>query len=139
VAAIGRIEPAKPPPPQVTPEPPRPSLTLIGAVIGETDAIAIFLDQTRQGIVRLRTGEDHEGWVLSSVVGREATLQRGSQREVFALPSPQGEDGRSTPGAASLPRAAPMPVVAAPSTSSGVSFAPFIPRSTPKNGESDGL
>src|SRR6266404_4933509 len=44
-------------------EPERPTLALIGAVVGESDAIAVFLDRTSQKIVRLRQGDDHAGWV----------------------------------------------------------------------------
>jgi general secretion pathway protein N len=106
-------------------------------VIGETEAIAIFLDQTNQGVLRLRTGEGHEGWVLSAVVGREATLQRGSQTETFALPTP-ADTAPGSPAPRNIAGAPAIPGVATPS-SSGMIFAPFIPRSTPKNGEPDGL
>jgi general secretion pathway protein N len=138
VAAIGpRIEPTRAPPP-VTPEPPRPSLALIGVVVGASDALAIFLDQASKGTVRMRPGQEHQGWVLSTVVGREATLQKGSKTEVFALPSPS----EATPDVpAPLSAAGTPPVIFSPvmPLAGDTAFTPFSPRSTPKNGESDGL
>ena len=118
--------------PVATPaEPERPALALIGAVVGDRDAIAVFLDRTNQKIVRLRAGDTHAGWVLSSVLGREVTLKKAEQTEVITL---QRLDGPVSPGIPGVPP--PMPAAIG-----GVdgSYAPFVPRSTPKNGESDGL
>jgi len=112
-----------------TVEPQRPTLALIGAVVGNGDAIAVFLDRTNQKIVRLRQGETHAGWVLSSVLQREVTLNRADRTEVLALQRADGPagvpgmPGRTISGAGGV----------------DVSYAPFVPRSTPKNGEADGL
>jgi general secretion pathway protein N len=113
-------------------EPERPTLALIGAVVGDDDAIAIFLDRSNQKIVRLRQGEAHSGWVLSSVQGREVTLKKSERSEVLVL------QRQETPVAGPSMPALPSPVIPAASNSA-TSFAPFTPRSTPKNGESDGL
>jgi general secretion pathway protein N len=112
-------------------EPERPALALIGSVVGDSDAIAVFLDRTNQKIVRLRAGDNHAGWVLSSVLGREVTLKKAEQTEVLVL---QRQDGPGSPGIPGVPP--PMPAMIG-----GVdgSYAPFVPRSTPKNGEADGL
>ncbi len=126
-----RIEPvvATPSPtPAVIESPP---LALIGAVVGDRDAIAVFLDRSTQGIVRLRAGEIHQGWLLSSVLGREVTLRKDDQTEVLVLQRADGPPG--TPAIPGAPR--PMPAIGAVDGSYG----PFVPRSTPKNGESDGL
>jgi general secretion pathway protein N len=112
-------------------EPERPALVLIGAVVGDSDAIAVFLDRTNQGIVRLRAGDTHAGWVLSSVLPREVTLKKADQTEVLAL---QRQDGPGSPGIPGVPPPMPAAVTGVPG-----SYAPFVPRSTPKNGESDGL
>jgi general secretion pathway protein N len=109
----------------------RPPLALIGAVVGERDAIAVFLDRSNQGIVRLRAGDSHAGWQLSSVLRREATLTKDDRTEVLVL---QRED---TPASRSSGPGLPWPTPVA-GTADG-SYAPFIPRSTPKNGEADGL
>jgi general secretion pathway protein N len=129
VAGPPMVPVAAPPPKPAEPE--HPALALIGAVIGDSDAIAVFLDRTNQGIVRLRSGETHAGWVLSSVQRREVTLKKGDQTEVLAL---QRQD--APPGSPGIP-ALPPPIPAA--TGAAGPYAPFIPRSTPKNGESDGL
>jgi general secretion pathway protein N len=101
-------------------------------VVGESDAIAVFLDQTNQKIVRLHQGESHGGWELSSVQPREVTLRKADRTEVLALKRQDGPagvaDAPASPGLV-------MPAAAGGNTA----YAPFIPRSTPKNGESDGL
>jgi general secretion pathway protein N len=118
-------------------EPERPALMLIGAVVGDNDAIAVFLDRTNQRIVRLRAGDAHAGWVLNSVLPREVTLKKAEQTEVLEL---QRQDGPGSPGIPGIPGIPGMPP-AMPAMVGGVggSYAPFVPRSTPKNGESDGL
>jgi general secretion pathway protein N len=125
-----RIEPAIVPVAKPA-EPERPTLALIGAVVGDSDAIAVFLDRTNQKVVRLRAGDTHAGWVLSSVLGREVTLKKAEQTEVLVLQRPDGPVSPGIPGA-------PPPMPAMIGSVDG-SFAPFVPRSTPKNGESDGL
>jgi general secretion pathway protein N len=84
---------APPPPPapvrSLPPaEPDRPRLALVGAVVGDAEAVAIFVDQATRGIVRLRAGEDYAGWILRSVKGREATLEKGRETILLALPAP---------------------------------------------------
>jgi|GEM_PF-1845147 len=118
-------------------EPERPALALIGAVVGESDAIAVFLDRTNQKIVRLRSGDSHAGWVLSSVQPREVTLKKAEQTEVLELQRQEGPVSPGIPGIPGIPGGHP-PTPAAVSGVTG-SYAPFVPRSTPKNGESDGL
>ena len=81
------------PPPQKAAEPERPPLTLIGAVVGDSDAIAVFLDRTNQKIVRLRQGDAHAGWVLSSVLRREVTLKKADRSEVLVLQRQEGPAG----------------------------------------------
>jgi general secretion pathway protein N len=118
-------------------EPERPALALIGAVVGDNDAIAVFLDRTNQKIVRLRTGDAHAGWVLSSVLGREVTLKKAEQTEVLVLLRQEGPGSPGMAGISAIP-GMPPPMPAAVGGVVG-SYAPFVPRSTPRNGESDGL
>jgi general secretion pathway protein N len=80
-----RIEPAIVAIAQKAPEPEHPSLALIGSMVGDSNAVAVFLDHTTQGIVRLRAGEVHDGWMLSSILQREVTLKKASQVEVLFL------------------------------------------------------
>ena len=111
-------------------EPERPVLTLIGAVVGERDAIAVFLDRTNQKIIRLRQGDSHSGWVVSSVLGREVTLKKAERSEVLVLQRQEVATG--APGL-------PGQVLPGPVAPVAGGYAPYTPRSTPKNGESDGL
>ena len=119
-------EQAAAPAPQTAAAPEHPPLALIGAVVGDSDAIAVFFDRSSQKIVRLRQGDSHAGWVLSAVQGREVMLKKDDRTEILGL--------KAADGASTLP--APTAIGA---SVTGTSFAPFVPRSTPKNGESDGL
>lgn len=101
----------RPPPPvtvaapYVTPRapvrPPSPQLTLLGTVFGvtdggsanTTDGIGIFLDQTNNAVVRLKTGDYHNGWLLRSVQSRETTLHNERDTVVLALPARGSERG----------------------------------------------
>jgi hypothetical protein len=87
VAAAPVMQARPPPPPPKPREPERPRLLLVGTVGGD-QGIAVFVDQATQAIVRLRTGEGHEGWVLRTVGGREVTLQNDSNTAILTLPRP---------------------------------------------------
>lgn len=126
------VDQAKVPPPPKAAAPERPTLALIGAVVGEGDAIAVFLDQTNQKIVRLHQGESHAGWELSAVAPREVTFKKAERTEVLTLTRQDS--------AAAVAGAAAAPGLVVPAAAGGnTAYAPFVPRSTPKNGESDGL
>ncbi|RXH12139.1 hypothetical protein EAS56_18790, partial [Bradyrhizobium guangzhouense] len=136
VAAAPVDEVRAPPPPKPVEAPP--PLALVGAVVGEGDAIAILINRTDQKVVRLRQGESVSGWSLTSVQPREVTFKQGDRSEVLVL---QRLDGATAP--AGVPATAATPVdgggkLTMP-TNANTSFAPFVPRSTPKNGETDGL
>ncbi|WP_314955547.1 hypothetical protein [Bradyrhizobium cosmicum] len=62
-----------------------PPLVLVGAVVGEDDAIAVLLDKTDQKVIRLRRGESRGGWLLSAVQPRQVTFKQGDRNEVFSL------------------------------------------------------
>jgi len=79
---IAQVRAAPPPPPR---QPQQPRLQLVGTV-GGGEGIAIFVDQTTQTILRLRTGEGHDGWVLRAVRQREVTLQNDRDTAILALP-----------------------------------------------------
>lgn len=128
VVAAPAEEASAPPRPA---EPERPPLALIGAVVGDGDSIAVFVDRTSQKMIRLRPGEAHAGWVLNAVARREVTLRKDDRSETIELKS---ADVPLQGGVSALPAAAPSN--AGPLDTN---FAPFIPRSAPKNGESDGL
>ena len=83
-APVAALTPPAPPPA----EPERPSLTLVGAIASDTEGFAVFVDQATNTVIRLRTGQDHQGWVLRAVKGREATLVKASVSTTLMLPEP---------------------------------------------------
>jgi general secretion pathway protein N len=111
--------PARQPPPPPA-EPDRPRLALVGAVAGDAEGIAIFVDEATRSIVRLRTGENHLGWTLRSVRGREATMQKDRQTVLLALPAPTDPGGGGVPGVPGLPMLPPVPGASAIPGLSGV-------------------
>jgi general secretion pathway protein N len=66
----------------------QPSLALVGAIAGENDGIAIFLDGATKNIIRMKTGESHGEWTLRAVKAREAILQSEQKTSTLTLPAP---------------------------------------------------
>lgn len=69
-------------------EPELPQLSLVGTITGDEDSFGIFVDQATKAVVRLRVGEDFQGWKLQSVKGREVAFQKNQQSFVVSLPQP---------------------------------------------------
>ena len=83
--------PSTPPPRAVVvtpPEPDHPLLSLMGTIVGNTESIGVFVDGVTRDVVRLRTGQDHAGWTLRSIQGREAIFEK----------RPAGNPGAAGPG-----------------------------------------
>jgi hypothetical protein len=99
--------PYVPPPPRVaTKPPPEPlSLSLLGTIAGDGSGVALFMEKgVPQEVVRLRIGESHQGWVLRSVHGREAMLEKGERKETVTLPTPgDTASAGAPPGAPVMP------------------------------------
>ncbi|MGB9367747.1 MAG: hypothetical protein WCE79_17215, partial [Xanthobacteraceae bacterium] len=97
-----------PPPPPPNAEAEQPPLILVGVIAGDHEGFAVFLDQATNSVVRLKTGQDHQGWVLRSVKGRDATLEKNQRATTLALPVPSaapfGEPISAPPPPAMLPR-----------------------------------
>jgi len=64
-------------------------VSLIGTVIGTDIQIGIFLEKATNKVVRLRLGEEHQGWVLRLIKAREVTLVK-DVAETLALDPPPG-------------------------------------------------
>ena len=69
-------------------DPERPQLALVGTIASGVERFGIFLNQSTAAALRLKVGEDFQGWRLSSVQGREATLEKDTQIVVLTLPQP---------------------------------------------------
>jgi hypothetical protein len=67
-------------------DPERPQLSLVGTVASSQESLGIFLDQSTKAVLRLKTGEYHQGWMLRSVQGREATLEKDQEAVILAFP-----------------------------------------------------
>jgi general secretion pathway protein N len=77
-----------PPPPPKPPRAERPQLSLVGTIAGGNESFGIFIDQTTKAALRLKIGDDYQGWRLRSVQGREVTLERDQQTAILSLPQP---------------------------------------------------
>jgi general secretion pathway protein N len=86
-----------PPPPPPAAEPEQPPLILVGAIAGDSEGFAVFLDQATNNVVRLKTGQDHQGWMLRSVKGREATLEKNKRSTTLALPALNADIAAAAP------------------------------------------
>ena len=69
-------------------EPERPQLTLVGTIASDEEGFGIFLDQSTKAVLRLKVGEEFQGWKLRSVQGREAALEKDQRVVTLALPQP---------------------------------------------------
>ena len=58
-----------PPPPPESPPAERPQFSLVGTIASSDQSFGIFLDQATKSALRLKVGEDFQGWKLLSVLG----------------------------------------------------------------------
>jgi hypothetical protein len=73
-------------------EPDHPLLTLLGTIVSHSVEIGVFVDEISHDVVRLKAGDVHAGWTLSSVVGRAAFFQKeGYRAATLSLPPPAAE------------------------------------------------
>ena len=86
VAVAPVVKPAAVAPKPKDPE--RPKLTLVGTIASGRERFGIFLDQSTKAALRLKMGDDYQGWKLRSVQGREATLEKDQEAVILALPQP---------------------------------------------------
>jgi hypothetical protein len=93
--AVVPVPEVKAPPPPESPTAERPQLSLVGTIASSDQSFGIFLDQATKSPLRLKVGEDFQGWKLRSVLGREATLERDRQTTILRLPQPDADtDGQ---------------------------------------------
>jgi hypothetical protein len=85
---VAAAPPAQAPAPPKPPRVERPQLSLVGTVGGDEESFGIFVDQTTKAALRLKIGEDYQGWKLRSVQGRDVTLERDQQTTILSLPQP---------------------------------------------------
>lgn len=79
-------------------EPDHPTLTLLGTIVGKTQSIGIFVDQVAKNVIRLKTGQNHGGWTLRAIQGREALFEKNQREAILVLPARNAADtGASVP------------------------------------------
>ena len=66
----------------------RPPLSLVGTIASDDEGFGIFLDQSTKQALRLKLGEDYQGWRLRMIRGREVTMEKDQQEATLTLPSP---------------------------------------------------
>ena len=95
--AVAAASYAPPPRPAKPPEPDRPQLSLVGTIAGDKEGFGIFLDRSANLVLRLKTGEEHKGWILREVRSRETVLEKDDKTATLALPVlPRALPARST-------------------------------------------
>ena len=79
------------PPPRRKSEIEPPPLALVGTIASDDEGFGIFLDQSTKAALRLKVGEDYQGWKLRAIQGREVTMEKDQQGAVLTLPPPGGK------------------------------------------------
>jgi hypothetical protein len=82
--------PVRPPPRKKEVEPPQ--LSLVGTIASQDESYGIFLDPSTKAAVRLKVGEEYQGWKLRAIQGREVTIEKDQQGAVLTLPEPGGPE-----------------------------------------------
>ena len=94
-------------------EPERPQLSLVGTIASDEEGFGIFLDQANKAVIRLKVGEEFQGWKLRSVQGRETALEKDQRIVTLALPQPglaqPSGDAEAPPSAPIIPSNIPRP------------------------------
>ena len=86
--AVAEQAPVRPPPPPRKKEITPPQLSLVGTIASDDESFGIFLDQSTKAALRLRVGDDYQGWRLRAIKGREVTIEKDQQGAVLTLPEP---------------------------------------------------
>jgi hypothetical protein len=85
VAAPYVPPPSPPRPPSKPAGPDHPSLTLVGTVAGDGQGVGIFVSEAEKSTLRLRTGEDYQGWILRSIRAGEVVFEKDERTATLAL------------------------------------------------------
>jgi hypothetical protein len=92
-AVAAAAEPAVVRPPPRKKEIEQPPLALVGTIASGDEGFGIFIDQSSKAALRLKVGEDFQGWKLLTIRGREVTMGKDERSAVLTLPPPGGQDG----------------------------------------------
>jgi hypothetical protein len=81
----------RPPPRKKEIEPPQ--LSLVGTIASTDESFGIFIDQASKAALRLKVGDDHQGWRLMVIQGREVVMGKDGRSAILTLPQPGGQNG----------------------------------------------
>jgi general secretion pathway protein N len=98
------------PPPLIVAAPEEIPLQLVGTIVGRESGIAICVNPSTRDVIRLKTGEDFNGWVLRAVQGREASFEKANLQARLTLPSP--DDPQVSTASMGLPPPLPLSATA---------------------------
>jgi general secretion pathway protein N len=109
--------PATSTPQQAQAMPDKPALSLLGTVTDADGAggIGIFIDDIAKRAMRLKAGEQHEGWALRRVQRGRVVLEKNGTRVTLVL-APRDS---APPAAPALPASVPQPAAEDANTHTG--------------------
>lgn len=84
---------AAPPPKQealAPPPPERPLLTLVGTILSPKATIAMLQGSNTETILRLRVGQENDGWLVRGISLRSIVVEKGAQSVELGLPKANG-------------------------------------------------
>lgn len=93
VALVAAVAAPSPEPARVE----RPQLSLVGTISGSEQSLGIFVDDSAKTALRLKIGEQYQGWRLRTVAAREVTLEHDEQTAVLSLPQPEANAPQPKP------------------------------------------
>ena len=88
---------AAPPPKPARVE--RPQLALVGTISGSEQRFGIFVDEPTRTALRLKIGDEYQGWRLRNVGARDVTLEHDEQTAVLSLRQPDANAQQPKPEA----------------------------------------
>lgn len=91
VAMVAEPVAARPPPRKKEIEPPQ--LSLVGTIGSSGESYGIFIDPSTKAALRLKVGDDHQGWKLMVIQGREVVMGKDGRSAVLTLPQPGDQNG----------------------------------------------
>jgi hypothetical protein len=84
---------APPPQPQkalAPPPPERPLLSLVGTIVSRKGSVALLQGSNSEATLRLRVGQDNDGWRVQGIGLRSIVVEKGPQSVQLGLPRPDG-------------------------------------------------
>jgi general secretion pathway protein N len=72
------------------PPPERPLLSLVGTIVSRKGSVALLQGSNSEAILRLRVGEENDGWRVQGIGLRSIVVEKGPQSVELGLPKANG-------------------------------------------------